>query len=99
MWKRVIETFLISATVLLDNNVVAQFREALIKSTRADLRRKFSLTRKKSAEILCVFQAFLTKFSRDFRCEDARGDLFRGSLDISNFYDSLKKKIKRQWEA
>jgi len=26
MWKRVIETFLISATVLLDNNVVAQFR-------------------------------------------------------------------------
>ena len=55
-------------------------KEALIKSTRADLHRKFLLTRKKSAEILCVFQAFLTKFSGDFRCEDARGDLFRGSL-------------------
>ena len=58
------------------------YKEALIKSTRADLRRKFSLARKKSAEILCVFQAFLTKFSGDFRCEDARGDLFRGSQGI-----------------
>ena len=57
-----------------------RFKEALIKSTCADLRRKFSLTRKKSAEILCVFQAFLTKFSGDFRREDARGDLCGGSL-------------------
>ena len=42
------------------------FKEALIKSTYADLRQKFSLVRKKSAGILDVFQTFLTLSSGNF---------------------------------
>ena len=61
-----------------------KFKETLIKSRCSDLRQKFSLARKKSAGILCVFQTFLTKTSGDLCREDGRGDLFRGSLRIFN---------------
>ena len=44
------------------------------------MRQKFSLARKKSAGILCVFQTFLTMTSGDLCREDERGDLFRASL-------------------
>ena len=57
-------------------------REALIQSTCSDLRQKFSLARKKSAGILCVFQTFLTKISGDLYREDGCGDLFRDSQDF-----------------
>ena len=61
---------------------LAKSREALIKSRCSDLRQKFSLARKKSAGILCVFQAFLTKTCGNLCREDGRGDLFRGSLGL-----------------
>ena len=49
------------------------------------MRQKFSLVRKKSAGILCVFQTFLTKTSGNLCREDGRGDLFRGSLECLPF--------------
>ena len=64
-----------------------KFKETLIKSRCSDLRQKFSLARKKSAGILCVFQTFLTKTSGDLCREDGRGDLFRGSLAHQGAYD------------
>ena len=83
-----------------------KFKETLIKSRCSDLRQKFSLARKKSAGILCVFQTFLTKTSGDLCREDGRGDLFRGSLNIpqSAGFLSLRQNLRfchllRQREA
>ena len=73
-----------AADKLVEDSIarMAKSREALIKSRCSDLRQKFSLARKKSAGILCVFQAFLTKTCGNLCREDGRGDLFRGSLGL-----------------